>query len=192
MPFPPPSIQGLGHFGGFQFEVLDQTGGDINALAAATFGMVGAGNASPVLTGLFSAFTANDPQLVVEIDREQAKALGCRSARSPSALQIFIGSQYVNDFDFNNRAYRVYVQADQQFRAEPAALGKLYVRTQTGQMVPLEQRGRASRRRRRRRSSTTSTCSARRNQRLGGAGLQLGPGAAGDGARRDSRRCRRA
>jgi HAE1 family hydrophobic/amphiphilic exporter-1 len=137
VPFAPPSIPGLGNFGGFEFQVLDQSGGDINALAAATFGMVGAGNASPVLTGLFSSFSANDPQLNVEIDRERAIALGVPLSEITSAMQIFVGSQYVNDFDFNNRAYRVYVQADKAFRAEPSALNKLYVRTQTGQMLPL-------------------------------------------------------
>ena len=137
VPFAPPSIPGLGNFGGFEFQVLDQSGGDINALAAATFGMVGAGNSSPVLTGLFSSFSANDPQLNVEINRERALALGVPLSEITSAMQIFIGSQYVNDFDFNNRAYRVYVQADKAFRAEPAALNKLYVRTQTGQMLPL-------------------------------------------------------
>jgi HAE1 family hydrophobic/amphiphilic exporter-1 len=138
VPFPPPSIPGLGQFGGFEFQVLDQTGTDINALSAATFALVGAGNASPGLTGLFSSFTANDPQLTVEIDRERALALGVPLSEITTALQIYVGSQYVNDFDFNNRAYRVYVQADKAFRADPAALGKLYVRTRTGQMLPLE------------------------------------------------------
>jgi HAE1 family hydrophobic/amphiphilic exporter-1 len=137
VPFPPPSIPGLGQFGGFEFQVLDQAGTDINALSAATFSLVGAGNASPGLAGLFSSFTANDPQLTVEIDRERALALGVPLSEITSALQIYVGSQYVNDFDFNNRAYRVYVQADKAFRAEPAALGKLYVRSRTGQMLPL-------------------------------------------------------
>jgi HAE1 family hydrophobic/amphiphilic exporter-1 len=138
VPFAPPSIQGLGQFGGFEFQVLDQGGTDINALSAATFGMVGAGNASPMLTGLFSSFTTNDPQLNVEIDRERALALNVPLSEITSAMQIFLGSSYVNDFDFNNRAYRVYVQADKAFRAAPDSLQKLYVRSQTGQMLPLE------------------------------------------------------
>ncbi|MEO7271739.1 MAG: multidrug efflux RND transporter permease subunit [Vicinamibacterales bacterium] len=137
VPFAPPSIPGLGQFGGFEFQVLDQTGTDINGLAAATFGMVGAGNASPRLAGLFSSFTANDPQLIVEIDRERALALGVPLSEITSALQIYVGAQYVNDFDLNNRAYRVYVQADKAFRAAPSALGKLYVRSRDGKMVPL-------------------------------------------------------
>ena len=116
---------GLGAFGGFEFEVLDQSGGDdIENLAGATQAIVGAGNrVAASCAGLFSSFTANDPQLAVDIDREQgARRWACRSSEITDALQIFLGSQYVNDFDFNNRAYRVYVQADQPFRVDPKAL----------------------------------------------------------------------
>jgi len=136
--FPPASIPGLGAFGGFEFQVLDQTGTDINALASATYALAAAGNESPKLRGLFSPFTVNDPQLTVQIDRDRALALGLPIAEVTSALQIYLGSQYVNDFDFNNRAYRVYVQADQAFRSDPNALKALYVRNRTGDMIPLE------------------------------------------------------
>jgi HAE1 family hydrophobic/amphiphilic exporter-1 len=138
--FTPPSIQGLSRFGGFEFQVLDQTGTDIVNLSRAAQAMVGAGNQSPKLRrGLFSPFTANDPQLQVTIDRQRALAMGLPLGEITSALQIFLGSQYVNDFEFNNRAYRVYVQADQRFRANPQALKQLYARTASGSMVPLEQ-----------------------------------------------------
>jgi len=137
--FTPPSIPGLSRFGGFEFQVLDQTGSDITALAGATQSLVGAGNQSGVLRGLFSPFTANDPQLVVTIDRQRALALGLPLDEITNAMQVFLGSQYVNDFEFNNRAYRVYVQADQQFRANPQALKELYARTAKGTMIPLEQ-----------------------------------------------------
>ncbi len=138
--FTPPAIQGLSRFGGFEFQVLDQSGGDITRLAQATQAIAGAGNQSPKLRpGLFSTFTANDPQLQVTIDRERALALGLPLGEITSALQIFLGSQYVNDFEFNNRAYRVYVQADQNFRSNPQALRQLYARTRSGAMVPLEQ-----------------------------------------------------
>ena len=130
--FTPPAIQGLSRFGGFEFQVLDQSGGDITRLAQATQAIAGAGNQSPKLRpGLFSTFTANDPQLQVTIDRERALALGLPLSEITSALQIFLGSQYVNDFEFNNRAYRVYVQADQKFRSNPQALRQLYARTRT-------------------------------------------------------------
>ena len=137
--FTPPSIPGLSRFGGFEFQVLDQGGTDINRLAQATQALVAAGNQSQQVRGLFSAFTANDPQLQVTIDRQRALALGLSLDEVTSALQVFLGSQYVNDFEFNNRAYRVYVQADEQFRASPQALKALYARTQKGTMIPLEQ-----------------------------------------------------
>jgi hydrophobic/amphiphilic exporter-1 (mainly G- bacteria), HAE1 family len=138
IPFAPPSIQGLGQFGGFTFQVLDQGGGtNIQNLAGATFGIIGAAQQSQRVTGLFSSFTANDPQLAVDIDREKARSLGLPISEITNAMQIYLGSAYVNDFDFNNRAYRVYVQADKQFRADPKALGQYYARTNSGEMVPL-------------------------------------------------------
>ena len=136
--FPPPSIPGLSRFGGFEFQVLDP-GTNITNLAAATQAVAGAGNQSPKLRGLFSPFTANDPQLQVTINRQRALALGLPLSEITSAMQIFLGSQYVNDFEFNNRAYRVYVQADQQYRSTPQALKQLYARNRTGEMIPLDQ-----------------------------------------------------
>jgi len=139
IPFAPPSIQGLGAFGGFTFEILDQGGGTANIqnLAAATFGVVGASQKSQRVTGLFSAFTANDPQLAVDIDREKARSLGLPISEITNAMQTYLGSTYVNDFDFNNRAYRVYVQADKAYRSDPKSLGQYYARTNGGEMVPL-------------------------------------------------------
>ncbi|MBI2188105.1 MAG: multidrug efflux RND transporter permease subunit [Acidobacteria bacterium] len=138
IPFAPPAIFGLGAFGGFEMKVLDQTGsGDIQALAANTFGLIGASRQSPIVRGLFSGFTANDPQLAVDIDRDKAQSLGLPMSEITSAMQIYLGSAYVNDFDFNNRAYRVYVQADRDYRSDPKDLGQYYARTATGEMVPL-------------------------------------------------------
>jgi HAE1 family hydrophobic/amphiphilic exporter-1 len=136
--FAPPGIQGLSFFGGFQFEVLDQSGGDISGLAAAAQSLIARGNQSGRVAGLFSTFRADDPQLVVNIDRDRARSLGLPLREVTDALQVFLGSQYVNDFDFNNRAYRVYAQADQRYRADAGDLRQLYARSQTGQMVPLD------------------------------------------------------
>ncbi len=138
VPFAPPAIQGLSVFGGFQFEVLDQTGGDIAGLADATSAVAAAGNQSGRVAGLFSGFRANDPQLRVDIDRDKARALGLPMREVTDALQVFLGSQYVNDFDFNSRAYRVFVQADQRFRATPQDLKQLYARAAGGRMVSLD------------------------------------------------------
>jgi HAE1 family hydrophobic/amphiphilic exporter-1 len=138
IPVAPPAIQGLSTFGGFQFEVLDGSGTDITNLANATYQMMGKGNQSGKVAGLFSSFTANDPQLVVEIDRDRARGLGLPIREVTDALAVMLGSSYVNDFDLNNRAYRVYVQADQKFRARPDNLRQYYARSSSGQMVPLD------------------------------------------------------
>src|SRR6185295_825935 len=137
IPFLPPSIQGLGTFGGFNYELLDQSGGPIENLEAAAQQIVAQGNQTPGLTALFTQFTANDPQVVVKIDRSQAKSLGMSLGDVTNTMQILMGSVYVNDFDFNGRSYRVYVQADQQFRSNPADIAKYQVRTASGRMMPL-------------------------------------------------------
>jgi HAE1 family hydrophobic/amphiphilic exporter-1 len=137
IPFAPPGLN-IGNVGGFTMEVLDQGGAtDIQNLGNAVFAVMGASQQSQRVVGVFSGFTANDPQLAVEIDREKARSLGLPISEITDAMQIYLGSAYVNDFDFNNRAYRVYVQADKNFRAEASNLGQYYARTVNGDMVPL-------------------------------------------------------
>ncbi len=136
-PFLPPSLPGIGTFGGFEYELQDQTGGPIEGLAAAAQQLIGQGYATPGLTGLFTQFTANDPQLVVTIDREQAKSLGMSLGDITNTMQVLLGSVYVNDFDFNGRSYRVYAQADRQFRSAPQDIKRYSVRTAGGKMMPL-------------------------------------------------------
>jgi HAE1 family hydrophobic/amphiphilic exporter-1 len=136
--FSPPAIPGLSRFGGFEFQVLDQSGTDISTLARGAYGVMGGAAKSPLLRGVFTPFTINDPQLVVNIDRSRALAAGLQLGEITSAMQTYLGSSYVNDFQFNNRAYRVYVQADANYRSTPQDLKQIYVRTRTGQMVPLQ------------------------------------------------------
>ena len=136
--FSPPAIPGLSRFGGFEFQVLDQTGSDISTLAGGAYAVMGAAAQSPLVRNVFTPFTANDPQLVVSVDRARALASGLSLVEITSAMQTYLGSSYVNDFQFNNRAYRVYVQADAQFRSSPKDLKQIYVRSRNGQMVPLE------------------------------------------------------
>jgi hydrophobic/amphiphilic exporter-1 (mainly G- bacteria), HAE1 family len=138
VPFAPPAVEGLGEFGGFQFVVEDLGGHPIQALGDATHKLIEAGNANPDLTGLFTNFTANDPQFVLGFDRAKAKGLQVPLSQITDALQVYMGSVYVNDFDFNNRSYRVYVQADKQFRSQPQVLREFYVRSAKGMMIPLE------------------------------------------------------
>ena len=137
IPFLPPSINGLGQFGGFTYELLDQTGGPIEDLERASQQLIARGNQTPGLAGLFTQFTANDPQVIVNLDREQAKSLGVSIGDITDTMQVLLGSSYVNDFDFNNRSYRVYVQADPQFRASPSDIARYSVRTAAGRMMPL-------------------------------------------------------
>jgi HAE1 family hydrophobic/amphiphilic exporter-1 len=136
--FSPPSIPGLSRFGGFEFQVLDQTGTDISTLARGAYAVMGGAAKSPLLQGVFTPFTANDPQVVVTIDRQRALSAGLPLSEVTNALQTFLGSTYVNDFQFNNRAYRVYVQAEPQYRSSPQDLKQLYVRSRNNEMVPLE------------------------------------------------------
>jgi HAE1 family hydrophobic/amphiphilic exporter-1 len=134
----PPPIQGLGQFGGFQFVVQDQGAHTLDELAAATQGLMQQAAQRKDLTRLFTSFTANDPQYLVTIDREKAKSLHVPLSQITDALGVYMGSAYVNDFDFANRSYRVYVQADKQFRATAQEMKQFYVRSDSGAMVPLE------------------------------------------------------
>jgi HAE1 family hydrophobic/amphiphilic exporter-1 len=138
IPFEPPAINGIGSFGGFQFELQDLGRNTLADLDRVSHQIVARGNASGQLSGLFTGFTSNDPQLLVAIDREKAKSLGVAFGQITDTLQIYMGSQYVNNFDFNNRSYRVYAQADSQFRATAADIRQFYVRSATNQMIPLD------------------------------------------------------
>jgi len=139
VPFNPPAVQGLGQFGGFQFEVEDQGAASLQQLQQSTQALVRAGNQDRSnLTGLFSSFTANDPQFVVNIDRGEAKSLNVPLSQITDALQVYLGSVYVNNFTFNNRSYRVYVQAAEQYRSHPDDIDRFYVRSNSGNMVSLD------------------------------------------------------
>jgi len=139
IPFEPPAVQGLGQFGGFQYELLDQGNHTLQDLDKTTHELIRAAGERKEkdLTGLFSTYTANDPQYVVTIDREKTKSLHVPLSQVTDTLSVYMGSAYVNDFDFNNRSYRVYVQADKQFRSHPQDIGQYYVRSDSGAMIPL-------------------------------------------------------
>jgi HAE1 family hydrophobic/amphiphilic exporter-1 len=138
LPFLPPAVNGLGQTGGFQFEVQDQGGHTLQDLANVTQEMVRQGGTTKELAGLFNSYTANDPQFLVTIDREKAKSLHVPLQQITDTLGVYMGSAYVNDFDFNNRSYRVYVQADKQFREESKDIKQYYVRSDSGAMIPLD------------------------------------------------------
>jgi HAE1 family hydrophobic/amphiphilic exporter-1 len=134
----PPAVNGVGSYGGFQFVLQDSGGNTLSDLDRVAHQVVGAGRARKDITGLITTFSANDPQMLVTIDREKAKAMSIPLSQITTTLGVFMGSQYVNDFDFNNRTYRVFVQADQPFRMTARDLHNYYVRSDAGQMVPLD------------------------------------------------------
>src|SRR5215813_10717530 len=138
VPFAPPPVNGLGNFGGFQYVLQDQGGHTPEQLGQVAYKLVGAGrDPKSGLAGLFTSYSATDPQFLVSIDREKAKSLGVSLSQITNTLQVYMASVYVNDFDFNNRAYRVYAQADSKWRMSPDNMRQFYVRSDRGGMIPL-------------------------------------------------------
>jgi HAE1 family hydrophobic/amphiphilic exporter-1 len=136
--FEPPAVQGVGSFGGFSFMLQDQGNNTLADLDRVAHQIVNASRARKDLTGLLTTFSANDPQVLVTIDREKAKAMNVPLSQITTTLSVFMGSEYINDFDFNNRTYRVFVQADQPFRMTAQDLHSFYVRSDSGQMIPMD------------------------------------------------------
>jgi len=134
----PPAVNGVGSFGGFDFVLQDTGVNTLSDLDRVAHQMVGEARQGKELTGLYTSFSANDPQVLVTIDREKAKALNIPLSQITTTLSVFMGSEYINDFDYNNRTYRVFVQADQPFRMKARDLHSYYVRSDSGEMVPLD------------------------------------------------------
>jgi hydrophobic/amphiphilic exporter-1 (mainly G- bacteria), HAE1 family len=135
----PPAVNGIGTVGGFQFILQDggrNTFGDIDRVAHTIVGQSRASGSG--LTGMNTTFTSNDPQVLVTINREKAKTMGVPFSQITATMGTFMGSTYVNDFDFNNRSYRVYVQSDQQYRKTSQDLRQYYVRSDSGKLIPLD------------------------------------------------------
>ena len=137
-PVNPPPIQGLGSFGGFTFQLEDRQGNlELDQFVGYMQELIGAANQHPKLQQVFSTYAASTPKLEIEVDRERAESLQVSPDQVFSALQSYIGSQYVNDFNLGRRTYRVYLQADTQFRSEPEDINQIYVRSNLGEMIPL-------------------------------------------------------
>ncbi|MCW5691796.1 MAG: efflux RND transporter permease subunit [Pseudolabrys sp.] len=135
--FPPPPVMGLGTIGGFKLQIEDRAGLGYRVLDDATKAFLGKAMQAPELAGLFTSFRVNVPQLYADIDRTQARQLGVPVPDIFEALQTYLGSVYVNDFNKFGRTYSVRVQADAKFRAHAEDVARLQVRSTNGQMVPL-------------------------------------------------------
>ncbi len=134
---PPPPVQGIGNAGGFRMMVEDRAGRGSAALLEAVNAVLARARQSPEMTNVFSLFEVSTPQLYLDIDRTKAQMLGVNVTDVFAALQIYIGSLYVNDFNLFGRTFRVTAQADSKFRDSPKDVLNLRVRNSTGGTVPL-------------------------------------------------------
>jgi len=134
---PPPPVRGIGTAGGFRMMIEDRAGRGAQALQAATFAMMGRAAQTPGVTGVYSLFETSTPQLYLDIDRTKAQLLGINIADVFAALQIYLGSAYVNDFNLLGRTFRVMAQAQSEDRLDTRDVLKIRVRNSTGETVPL-------------------------------------------------------
>ena len=126
--FNPPSIQGVGNIGGFQYELEDRGNVGLTALNNVARSYEYLANQSPKLASVFTTFRNDNPQLVIDPDRQKAASLNVPLENVFDTMQIYLGSLYVNDFDYLNRSYRVYIQADSPYRSSVSDLSRIYVR----------------------------------------------------------------
>ncbi|HTT77463.1 MAG TPA: efflux RND transporter permease subunit [Candidatus Binataceae bacterium] len=133
----PPTVQGLRSAGGFKLMLEDHNGLGSQALAKAANDLVAAANKDKAFAGVFTLFNSGAPSLYVDIDRTKAEKLGHMPTDVFSTMRLYIGLQYVNDFNFMGRTYPVYVQGDQEFRRSAEDIAQLKVRNTSGEMVPI-------------------------------------------------------
>jgi hydrophobe/amphiphile efflux-1 (HAE1) family protein len=137
VPLAPPPILGLGTGGGFAFVLEDLRGGDPKALAQTLQGLVVAANADPRLTRVFSTFSATNPSIYLDIDRDKAQVLGVPLSDLFQVLQASLGGFYINDVNLFGRRWQVQVQAEAEDRASVDDIYRINVRSADGKMIPL-------------------------------------------------------
>ncbi|HBR26341.1 MAG TPA: hydrophobe/amphiphile efflux-1 family RND transporter [Rhizobiales bacterium] len=133
----PPPVRGIGTTGGFKMEVQDVHGGEPAELEGVAMSIMAQANQTPGLAGVFTTFSTKTPKVYADIDRVRAEMLGVNTNDVFQTLEVYLGSQYVNDFNFLGRTYRVTAQADGNFRQDLHAIGQLKTRNAKGEMVPL-------------------------------------------------------
>ncbi|HEX3576250.1 MAG TPA: multidrug efflux RND transporter permease subunit [Rhodopila sp.] len=134
---PPPPVDGIGTAGGFKMMVQDRQGQGPAALEAAVGGLTAAANQTPGLVGVFSLFSTRTPTVYADIDREKAEKLGVSPDKVFEALEVYLGSAYINDFNYLGRTYEVMAQADARFRSDVDDISRLKTRNASGAMVPI-------------------------------------------------------
>jgi hydrophobe/amphiphile efflux-1 (HAE1) family protein len=133
----PPPVQGLGSAGGFKLMLEDRAGLGTAALVNAANTLVAAANKDPHFAGVFTLFNAGSPSIYADVDRTKAEKVGLTPTDVFSTLQVYLGSQYVNDFNYLGRTYQVIAQADGKYRQNPEDISGLKVRNVAGEMVPI-------------------------------------------------------
>ena len=133
----PPPVQGIGSAGGFKMMVQDRTGHGADALAAAANALTAAANQQPEFAGVFTLFNTRTPSVFTDIDRERAEKVGLTPADVFDTLQVYLGSAYINDFNYLGRTYEVVAQADGQYRRNTDDIAQLKTRNNSGEMVPI-------------------------------------------------------
>jgi len=134
---PPPLIRGIGTGGGFKLMLQDRSGKGFQELNKIAWGMIGEANKDPNVAMVHTKFEASAPRIYADIDRAKADMLGVPPSRVFEALQIYLGSAYVNDFNLLGRTYRVTAQADTPFRDDVSDIAQLKTRSNSGAMVPI-------------------------------------------------------
>ncbi|PTQ09983.1 hydrophobe/amphiphile efflux-1 family RND transporter [Sphingomonas oleivorans] len=134
---PPPVIQGIGNGGGYRMMVQDRNAQGYQALEQAARGLIGGANKAEGLTQVYTLFNTATPRVYADIDRAKADMLGVPPSRVFEALEVYLGSAYVNDFNLLGRTFRVTAQADAPFRDDPSDIAQLKTRSNSGQMVPV-------------------------------------------------------
>lgn len=135
--FPPPPVQGLGATGGFKLQIEDRANRGYDALNDVIGQVLQKARTAPELAGVFSSYQINSPQLFADLDRDKAVQLGLSIPTIFDAMQVYLGSAYVNDVNLFGRTYQVIAQADSQYRDSPDDIAQLQVRNRDGEMVPL-------------------------------------------------------
>ena len=135
--FAPPSISGLGMFGGFEYQLLDKGNRTPQELYDEAVKLMAEANKDAAFSMVYTSYTANLPQLMIDVDASKAMAQGVQISEVYNALAAYFGKTYINDFNKYGRVYRVYLQADAPYREKMADLDKIYVKNTYGTMVPL-------------------------------------------------------
>ena len=133
----PPPVPGLGNGSGFSMMIQDRSGAGYQALQGATFAMMGAASQNSNVSQVFSLFNTGSPRIEADLDRDRAQLVGVQPSQVYDALATYLGSTYVNDFNMLGRTFRVTAQAESSARDDLSDVGRLQVRSASGEMVPL-------------------------------------------------------